>query len=38
VPLTTFGRWQLTVRVEQGRSAPLVHHSAVNLDLPAALL
>ena len=36
--LSMFGRWQLAVRVERPRAAPLVHVFAVTLDLPAALL
>ena len=36
--LPMFGRWQVAVRVERPRAAPLVHVFAVTFDLPVALL
>jgi len=36
--LSMFGRWQLAVRVERPRAAPLMHVFAVTFDLPVALL
>lgn len=37
-PLTMFGRWQLTIRIDRPGAAPLTHRFSVGVDLPPGLL